>query len=575
MANLVPPADVAAIAAQIEAAPGLERLRELLGPDSGASPETLGAVLEEAAKFSAAWLAPLNPVMDSQGCRFHGGHVRTAKGHVEAWRAYVEAGWPGIDQPPELGGAGLPLVALAACTEIFDRGSVAFGMLPTGLRAASRLLAAHADDQIKAEWLPRLVAGEWVGTICISEPDAGSDAGRIRTLAEPDGHGGWRITGEKMWISYGDHDLSPRIGHCLLARTPGAALGGAGLSLFLVPNQIDGEPNGIVIRRLEEKLGLHGSPTCAMGFEGARGWLIGVEGRGLAQLFTMIAPMRLMVSVQGLTIAAGAADVALGYAEERRQGGPPDAAAVPIVEHPDVQRMLANMASRVEVVRGLVLAAAVQADLARLETNPEAQAEAAALAGWLLPIAKTYAAETGFEVASEAIQVLGGAGYVKDWPVEQALRDSRVFAIFEGTSGIQALDLLHRRLRREEGRGLKAFLKLARADAALGGERAGDMAAVIDLLAVLDMLERSATQLATDRRGDVGAYALLELGALAATGWAALRLSRLEPSGAGARLVAAGRWWLTELKAKAEMKRAEIALGAGRLELFQALRRPG
>jgi hypothetical protein len=575
MSNLVPPADVAAIAAQIEAAPGLARLRELLGPDSGASPETLGAVLEEAAKFSAAWLAPLNPVMDRQGCRLEGGKVRTAPGHIEAWRAYVQAGWPGIDQPPELGGAGLPLVALAACTEIFDRGSVAFGMLPTGLRAACRLLAAHADDQIKAEWLPRLVSGEWVGTICISEPDAGSDAGRIRILAEPDDQGGWRITGEKMWISYGDHDLSQRIGHCLLARTPGAAAGGAGLSLFLVPNLIDGKPNGIVIRRLEEKLGLHGSPTCAMGFEGARGWLIGAEGRGLAQLFTMIAPMRLMVSVQGLTIAAGAADVALGYAEERRQGGPPDASPVPIVEHPDVQRMLANMASRVEVVRGLVLAAAVQADLARLETDPEARAEAAALAGWLLPIAKTYAAETGFEVASEAIQVLGGAGYVKDWPVEQSLRDSRVFAIFEGTSGVQALDLLHRRLRREDGRGLKAFLKLARADAALGGERSGDMAAVIDLLAVLDMLERSATQLAGDRRGDAGAYALLELGALAAAGWAALRLSRLEPSGVGGRLVAAGRWWLTELKAKAELKRAEIALGAARLELFQALRRPG
>ena len=574
MSNLVPHADVDAIAAQIEAAPGLARLRELLGPDVDAGPDTLRAVLDEAAKFSAAWLAPLNPVMDREGCRLEGGRVRTARGHAEAWRAYVEAGWPGIDQPPALGGAGLPLVALAACTEIFDRGSVAFGMAPTGLRAAARLIAAHADDQIKIEWLPRLVSGEWVATICISEADAGSDAGRIRTLAEPDGQGGWRITGEKMWISYGDHDLAQRTGHCLLARTPGAAPGGAGLSLFLVPDSIEGKRNAIVVRRLEEKLGLHGSPTCAMGFEGARGYLIGVEGRGLAQLFTMIAPMRLMVSVQGLTIAAGAADVALAYAEERRQGGAPDAPPVPIVQHPDVQRMLANMASRVEVVRGLVLAAAVQADLARLEIDQEARADAAALAGWLLPIAKTFAAETGFEVASEAVQVLGGAGYVKDWPVEQALRDSRVFAIFEGASGIQALDLLHRRLRREEGRGLKAFLKMARADAALGREKAGDMAAVIDLLAVLDLLERSAAQLAADRYGDAGAYALLELGALAATGWAALRLTRLDPAGVGGRLAAAGRWWLTDLKAKAELRRAEIALGAGRLELFQALRRP-
>ena len=561
MSNLVPPADVDAIAAQIEAAPGLDRLRELLGAEADASPGTLRAVLEEASRFSAAWLAPLNPVMDRQGCRLEGGRVRTATGHAAAWNAYVDAGWPGIDQPPELGGAGLPLVALAACTEIFDRGSVAFGMAPTGLRAAARLIAAHADEAIKAEWLPKLVSGEWAATICISEADAGSDAGRIRTLAQPDGQGGWRITGEKMWISYGDHDLAPRIGHCLLARTPGAAPGGAGLSLFLVPDSIEGERNGIVIRRLEEKLGLHGSPTCAMGFEGAKGWLIGTEGRGLAQLFTMIAPMRLMVSVQGLTIAAGAADVALSYAEERRQGGAPDAPPVAIVHHPDVQRTLANMASRVEVVRGLVLAAAVQADLAMRETDPEARADAAALAGWLLPIAKTFASETGFEVSSEAIQVLGGAGYVKDWPVEQSLRDSRVFAIFEGTSGVQALDLLHRRLRREQGRGLKAFLERARADAQ--GEAAAE------LVPVLDGLEQAAETLARAPDSDGSAYALLQLGALAATGWAALRLSRLGHP----RLRAAGLWWLSDLKAKAERLAAEIALGPSRLELFQALRR--
>ena len=229
--------------------------------------------------------------------------------------------------------------------------------------------------------------------------------------------------------------------------------------------------------------------------------------------------------------------------------------------------MLAEMTSRVTVVRGLVLAAAVQADLSRLESDPDARAEAAAMAGWLLPIAKTYASETGFEVASEAIQVLGGAGYVKEWPVEQALRDSRVFAIFEGTSGIQALDLLHRRLRREQGRGLQAFLKLARTDVAAGGEGAGDLSAV------LGMLENSARELAADPGAEAGAYAMLELGALAATGWAALRLSRQEDSGAGARLAAAGRWWLTGLKAKAELRRSEIALGADRLQLFQALRR--
>ena len=568
MSNLVPPADVAGLCAQIEAAPGIARLRELLGSEADAGPEMTRAVLEEAAKFATGWLSPLNPVLDAHGCRIEDGRVRTAPGHLEAWRAYVEGGWLGIDQPAALGGAGLPLFVLAACTEIFDRSSVAFGMLPTAQRAAGRLIAAHAADAVKAEWLPKLISGEWGATICISEPDAGSDAGRIRTIAEPDGEGGWRITGEKIWISYGDHDLAERIGHCLLARTAGAAPGGAGLSLFLVPDSFPGEGrNAVVARRLEEKLGLHGSPTCAMGFEGARAILIGTEGRGLAQLFTMIATMRLMVSVQGLAIASGAADVALAYAEERRQGGRPDAPPVPIVQHADVQRMLAGVASRVEAVRGLVLAAAVQADLARLEPDAAARDEAQALAQWLLPIAKTYAAETGFETASEAIQVLGGAGYVKDWPVEQALRDSRVFAIFEGTSGIQALDLLHRRLRRDEGRGLKAFLKLARADAALGGEGATDVEAV------LDMLEAAAEWLVAANDTDGSAYAFLELAALAATGWAALRLSRLEASGGGARLAAAGRYWLSDLMAKAAFRQAEIGLGPERLELFQAMRR--
>lgn len=566
MTNPTPPADIAALCAQIEAAPGLERLRMLL-PD--AAPETVQAVLEEAAKFSNAWLSPLNPEMDRHGCRIENGRVRTAPGHAEAWRAYVEAGWLGIDQPSELGGADLPLIVLAACTEVFDRGSVAFGMLPTAQRAAARMIAAHAAEDVKTEWLAKLLSGEWAATICISEPEAGSDAGRIRTLAEPDGQGGWRITGEKIWISYGDHDLTERIGHCLLARTPGAAPGGAGLSLFLVPDSFPGDGrNAVVARRLEEKLGLHGSPTCAMGFEGARGFLIGKEGRGLAQLFTMIAVMRLMVSVQGLAIAGAASDVALAYAEERRQGGPADQPPIPIVRHADVQRMLAGMASRVEVVRGLVLAAAVQADLGRLEPDGEARETAQALAGWLLPICKTYASETGFEVASEAIQVLGGAGYVKDWPVEQALRDSRVFAIFEGTSGVQALDLVHRRLRRDQGRGLKAFLDLARADAAAGGEGADD------LTAVLGMLEAAGEWLAAANDGaDASAYAFLELAALAATGWIALRLSRLEPIGPNVRLAAAGRFWLSDLMAKAAYRQAEIGLGPERLELFEALRR--
>ncbi len=291
------------------------------------------------------------------------------------------------------------------------------------------------------------------------------------------------------------------------------------------------------MRRIEEKLGLHGSPTCALGFEGARGRLIGSVGRGLAQMFTMIAAMRLMVSVQGVGIASGAADVALAYAEERRQGGPADKPPVPIAEHADVQRMLLGMESRVQVVRALAYAAAVQADLGALETDPEARDDARALAAWLLPIAKTYAAETGFDVASEAIQVMGGAGYVNDWPVEQMLRDARVMAIFEGTSGMHALDLLHRRLGRDQGRGMQAFLRLARADIGrLGGQVGGEATGALER--TLGLLEDAAARLAGAKDAEAGAYPFLELAALAATGWTALRLAgrtSLPPSARGWR----------------------------------------
>ena len=570
-----PPADAALIAAQLEAAPGLGRLRALLPVDVEAGPDTLTAVLEEAAKFATARLAPFNAEADRAGCRLQDGRVKTAPGHREAWRDFVEAGWLGIAQPPEHGGAGLPLIALAACQEIFDRAGVAFGMAPTGVRSAARLIGAHADVATKAEWLPRLLAGDWGATICISEPQAGSDVGRILTLASPRPDGDWEITGEKIWISYGDHDLTDRIGHCLLARTPDAAPGGAGLSLFLVPDTLDdGSRNAIVVRRIEDKLGLHGSPTCSLGFEGARGRLIGTVGRGLAQMFTMIAAMRLMVSVQGVGIASGAADIALAYAEERRQGGPADAPAVPIAEHADVRRMLLGMQSRVQVVRALAFAAAVQADLGALESDPEARDDAQALAAWLLPIAKTYAAETGFDVASEAIQVMGGAGYVNDWPVEQMLRDSRVLAIFEGTSGMHALDLLHRRLGRDQGRGMRAFLALARADiTGLGGQVGGEATGALER--TLGLFEDAAARLAGRADAEAGAYPLLKLAALAATGWTALRLAATDASTPiGARLTAAGRYWLSDLEPRAALEHALALADPKRLDLFDSIRPP-
>lgn len=563
-------ADISTTLAQIDAAKGIDRLRELSPSFAQADAATVEAVLSEAARFCATYLTPLNPAADGEGCRVKDGRVKTPEGHGAAWQAYVDAGWSTLDHPLDLGGQGLPLFLSASVQELVDRSCAAFGMLPVLQRSAARLLAAHGDDRLKKEWLPRLISGEWGTSICISEAGAGSDVGRLRTVARPMPDGSWAITGEKMWISFGDHDLTPRIGHCLLARTE------RGLSLFLVPSDLlaDGdreERNAIFVRRLEEKLGLHGSPTCALGFEDATGWLIGVEGRGLQQLFVMITNMRLSAGVQGLGIAAGAADIAFGYAQERRQGGPPDRPPVPIVEHIDIQRELIEMVARVETLRGLGIAIAVHADLAAVETDAQLRDDYSALVQWLLPIFKTTGGEWGFDVASAAIQVLGGAGYTREWPVEQALRDARIATIYEGTSGIQALDLLHRRLWRDRARGLNVFLTTARADLA-GCPEAGRAQAE----RCYDLVESAARHLqaatAKARDAEAGASAFLHLAALAATGWIATRLAGLSHgSAASRRLAAAGNYWLCNLADRALPLHGEATRGAAPIDHFHNL----
>jgi hypothetical protein len=549
MRATLPPADIDLIALQIELAPQIERVRSLQPSFAAADRETVAAILAEAAKFAEAQLGPLNEVGDRSGCTIVEGRVRTPPGHRAAWAQYVEGGWPALDHPEADGGQGLPLVLAAGVQEVMDRSCPAFGMLPVPQRSAAKLIAAHGDAELRREWLPRLISGEWAATICISEPGAGSDVPRLRTMARPLDERRYRITGEKIWISFGDHDLTPRIGHCLLARTPGTD----GLSLFLVPDTIDGPDgatrrNGVVVRRIEEKLGLHLSPTCALGFEDAEGWLIGTEGRGLAQMFVMITSMRLAVGTQGLGIAAGAADAAWHYAAERLQGGTGEA-PVAIIEHADVQRMLVGMSARVEMLRGLILAIATHADLAKYDPDPMVREDAAALTQWLLPIVKTTGGEDAFAVADQAIQVFGGAGYTRDWPVEQALRDARVLTIFEGTTGIQALDLLHRRLRRGDQRGYRRFMAAAReAEAQCPPDVAAPFGRCLDLLeqAVSDLMAMPAAE------ADVGATALLHLAALAATGWIAARFACLAPdSPQHERLAALASHWLADIDARA------------------------
>ena len=422
------------------------------------------AIIDQAARFAEGVIDPLDAALDRQGAALRDGRVVTADGHREAWTRFAEDGWLTLALPEAAGGQGLPLVLMTACEELFNRASPAFTMLATPSRTAAAMLEGAADPATRAAWVPRLASGEWTATICISEPDAGSDVGRIRTRAVCGADGLWRVTGEKCWISYGDHDLAARIGHCMLARSSDA-VGVRGLSLFLVPNtRDDGAANGVHVRRIEEKLGLHGSPTCAMGFEDAEAILIGEAGRGLQTLFHMMLLMRLSCAPQGVGVAEAALSTAIGYARDRRQGGDAAAPPVAIAEHADVQRQLLRMAGRVEVGRGIALAAAVVMDLGERCADAEARVGWLALAQFLLPIAKDMSARLGFDVASEAIQVLGGAGYTREWPVERRLRDARVFAVFEGTTGIQAIDLLHRRLWRERGEGIRRFVEIARTE---------------------------------------------------------------------------------------------------------------
>jgi len=517
-----PRADVTSLQRQIESLPETDRLRAADEALAAATPDLIGAVLEEAARFAHEQLEPLNAIGDKQGCRIEDGRVKTPPPHDAVWSAFAQGGWTSIDLPEAHGGQGLPLLLALAAQETFDRACPAFGMLVVPTRSAVRLIEAHGDDAMRAEWVAQLIAGTWTATICISEPGAGSDVQRVRTTARQDAAGNWSLSGEKCWISFGDHDLSERIGHCVLARTEGTP----GLSLFLVPDHIDGVRNGVAARRLEEKLGLHLSPTCALGFEDSQAWLLGTEGRGLAQMFVMITNMRLSVGAMGLGIAAGATDVARSYAEERRQGGSGKAPPVLIGEHADVQRQLLKMTAAVDLLRGLLYTTAAHADLSRVDSDEARRAESADLVGWLLPIVKTLGGKIAFEVSSDAIQVLGGSGYTKEWPVEQALRDARVLEVFEGTTGIQGLDLLHRRLWRDGGSGLKTFAEMARTDMEACGAAAGEALEALRLLeSAADTLQRMQD---ARQSAEAGATAFLDLASEVALGWIAARNAGIE-----------------------------------------------
>jgi alkylation response protein AidB-like acyl-CoA dehydrogenase len=411
--------------------------------------DDVDSVLAEAGRFAAEVLSPLNQVGDREGARLENGVVTTPPGWKEAYRAWAEAGWNAVAAPEQWGGQHLPQAINAACIEMWNSANMAFGIAPVLTMSAVEALIAHGSAELQRLYLPKLVSGAWTGSMQMTEPQAGSDVGALRTKAQRAADGSYRITGQKIFITYGEHDLTDNIVHMVLARLPDAPPGTRGVSFFLIPKFLlrpDGSPgprNDTRAHSIEHKLGIHGSPTCTMVYGdggGAVGYLVGEENRGMACMFTMMNHARLAVGLQGVGIAERATQQALAYARERAQGG------APIITYPDVRRMLLTMRALTRAARCICYAAAVALDRAERSKDESARKAAHERASLLTPIAKAFATDVGIEVASLGIQVHGGMGYIEETGAAQYYRDARIAAIYEGTNGIQALDLITRKI---------------------------------------------------------------------------------------------------------------------------------
>lgn len=414
-----------------------------------ATDDTVEAVLAEAAKLCETDLAPLQRSGDRHPARLENGVVRTSPGFAEGYRALADGGFMAIAASPEHGGLGLPMAVTSAVNEMIGSACMALQLNPLMTQGQIEALEHHASDDLKALYIPKLVSGEWCGTMNLTEPQAGSDVGALRSKAEPNGDGSYAISGQKIFITWGDNDFTSNIVHLVLARLPDGGKGTKGISLFLVPKFIPdaagkpGRRNSLQVVSLEHKLGLHGSPTCVMQYDGAQGWLVGEPHQGMAAMFTMMNNARLGVAVQGVAIAEAAYQGALAYAQGRKQGRTPvEGGAGTIIEHADVRRMLAEMKAETVSSRGIALMCAVAIDMAHATGSEEWEARAALLT----PIAKAFGTDTGIWVADQGVQVHGGMGFIEETGAAQYLRDVRVTAIYEGTNGIQAMDLVGRKM---------------------------------------------------------------------------------------------------------------------------------
>jgi hypothetical protein len=428
--------------------------------------EVLAAVLEAAGALAADVLAPLDQPGDRTGARYENGRVTAPAGFAAAYKAFGEGGWGSLSADPDYGGQGLPKVLELAVFEMVHAANMAFGLCPMLTAGAIEAIRTHGDERQKRLYLPKMISGEWTGAMDLTEPQAGSDLAALSTRAEADGQGGYRLTGPKIFITWGDHDLTDNVVHLVLARLADAPAGSRGVSLFLTTKRLVdadgalGDPNALRCGGIEHKLGIHASPTCIMLFEGAQAELVGEPNRGLAQMFTMMNAARLNVGMEGVGVAERAYQRALAFALERRQGRSAwsaDASAA-IFDHPDVRRMLADMKARIEAARAICLMTAVCADLSRAAATEEAREAARLREELLTPIAKAWSSDIGVEVASLALQVHGGMGFIEETGAAQSYRDARIAPIYEGTNGIQAIDLVGRKLALAEGTALASLI---------------------------------------------------------------------------------------------------------------------
>lgn len=438
-----------------------------------ATPDMIETVINEAGKFCAEVLAPLNQVGDAQGCiRHDDGSVTTPEGFKQAFDQYVESGWGTIASPEEFGGQGMPHVLGFVIEEFMATSNMAFAMYPGLTTGATAALIAAGTPEQKEMYVPKMIAGEWLGTMNLTEPHCGTDLGLIRTKAEPNNDGSYAISGTKIFISAGEHDLTDNIIHLVLAKTPGAPDSSKGISLFVVPKFIVnadgslGDRNAVSCGSIEHKMGINGNATCVLNYDGAKGWMVGEENKGLAAMFVMMNAARLGVGIQGLAQAEVSYQNGVTYALDRRQGraltgkAEPEAKADPIFVHPDVRRMLMDAKAFSEGMRALCLWGALQVDLTHKGETEQDRENADALIGLLTPVIKGYGTDKGFDIATNMQQIYGGHGYVKEWGMDQFVRDARIAMIYEGTNGVQAMDLCGRKLAQNNGAAIQAFFAM-------------------------------------------------------------------------------------------------------------------